>query len=122
MESFSVVSIPISITSYSSDGRIIRMTGEGSLGATLYYETLLTQLGFSTSKEIECEQSFDLSYAAIDCSHVDFVTAQLNLNHYLRNNGTNGGRVELYVHNLAEISDSPPGAADSVQRLQLLSR
>jgi len=122
MESRSVVSVPISITSSSSDGRIIHMTGEGLLHATFENDFVLTQLQFSTSEEIACEESFDLSYASIDCSDVDFVTAQLILNQYYRYEGTNGGSVELYVHNLEELSDAAPGAADSVPRLQLTAR
>lgn len=68
------------------------------MSASFDDDSNLTQLGLWTSEDIEREASFDLSYASVDCSKVDTVTAQLDINHYFRNNGTNEGTVELYVY------------------------
>jgi hypothetical protein len=118
---YAVVSVPVTVESHTSDGRISRMNGNGSVRATIQDNNSLSQLDLWMSEDIKCGSSFDFSYASIDCSKVDHVTAQLGINHYYQNNGQNGGSAELYTYYLSEGKDDfgNSGAADSVPTLRL---
>jgi hypothetical protein len=111
------VVIPVDVVAETADGRIVSLSGPGTVHAFVHGESLV-QLDLWLSEELTCDSETDLlPYRSADCASVAQVTAQLGFNEYLDGSGPTGGQVELYVVN--RESSAAAGAADRVDRLTL---
>lgn len=111
------VSIPVDVVANTADGRVVSLSGLGTVQATVHGSSLV-QLALWLSEELVCQSETDvLAYRSADCASVASLTAQLGFNDYLDTEGTTGGQLELYV--VGRDGSAAPGAADRVDRLKL---
>jgi len=124
-DKWSVVSIPVEVSYYTDDGRLTGIAGTGNVRATIRNDQRLLQFDLWMSEEMQCEPFFDLSYCSADCSQIHHVTAQLGINHYFdgaESAASSGGRIELYISELADDGVNPRHdyKSDLVTRLALM--
>jgi hypothetical protein len=113
--SYTVVTVPVDILASTTDNRVVSLTGQGTVRATVTGGAL-SDLEIWLSTDLLCQSATDvLSYRSADCGQALKVTAQLESDRYFDSSNVGYGRLELYVYQRS--STASPGAADRVDRL-----
>lgn len=117
LESFTeLASIPVELTLWTDDGRLVDFDAAGELRAVLTAEGL-RELQFTSSATLPCAGAATLApYPAADCAEVATVEVSLVGTHYPTEPDTDGGLFEAYI--FLRESAAAPGAADSVSSLR----
>jgi hypothetical protein len=105
-----VVTLPVSVTYGTDDGRIREHTAPASVRAVLTKaEDHVTSLALWLSDELRCDTSdSELAYTQADCNTTLGVTLQLGLNASLGSAGSFGDRLTVYF--TPRFSAEPPQA------------
>ena len=113
-----VVTVPVDVLASTADGRVQGLSGQGNVRVTLNQASLWQlQLGLYT--DLTCATTADaLPYTGANCATDRLVTAQLHFNHYLTDQATDGGGLDLYVYE-RQSPKAGTGEADRLDRLTL---
>jgi hypothetical protein len=111
------VVVPVDVVADTSDGRVVSLSGFGTVQAVMY-DSALMQLELWLSEELVCQSETDLlPYRSADCTSATMVTAQLGFTESFDVVVPTRGELALDV--VGRDSSAAGGVAGRVDRLVL---